>query len=437
MQEFTIPTQPAPAQDNDPLKQTLPPIPDSDVIPDENKLIKPKKKEGKVNCLVTILVILNVVSFAIAGVFAYLYFTDSNLMTPNRNSSESSATSQSTTTTTQQTPAKMYYTDKYNIFESEATGKNPAQLTQYNTEERGELRELELIDDSFLGFVRCLTAQDSVNCVILSLNPQTKEVKTVNEIDDNKFLENISWQDKDRYVYSIVDGTNLSINYFNGSTSQELKTIALPEGSRGKFIEDDARLRFSPEKDKFLSIYTTARTGFDFTIDVIDLEGDLIAKIKNATNPVWIDNDHIVYRKYSNNEAGYLYNYDLETQLAIRVEKSTSAAYSPKVFGNKMVFWDATGLGKTNLLDFDKNELTAVSENSAYIIWLSDKEVIFAKTRACQTNECDDPESLDYINQFVTEKYYIYNFETKSETEIELSKDLLENGILTSANKHI
>ncbi|MBU0975266.1 MAG: hypothetical protein ABIE03_06070 [Patescibacteria group bacterium] len=437
MQEFTIPTQeegspqPRPA-----INSSLPPIPTSEIAPDENKPIEPKKKGSNINCFVTILVILNIVSIAAAGVFAYLYFTRNNSVPKDEALPQDSEEKQEKETVDTATVQKIYFTDGYNVFQGDSDGSDQTQLTQYSVEDKGELLELELIGSDNIGFARCITDQNNLDCEIFLLDIQTKEVKTVNQLDISDYLYSLTWRDQDRYAYCTSDGANLQIIYFNGTSSVDLKTIALPEGERAEFIEDDTQLKFSPDKERIYLIDTRARSGFDFTIDILDLEGNLLAKIKDATNPSWLDNDRIIYRKYSNEDAGYLYTYDLTTQQSTKIEKSTNAAYAPKIQGSAVVFWDASGLGKTYLLDISKNELTTISEDSAYILWLSDKEVIFAKTRLCQANECQTPNSQDYFSQFVADKYFIYNTETKTEIEIAISKDVLVNGILTSQNKH-
>lgn len=438
MQEFTIPTQeagvPQPSQQND----TLPPIPPSDKTPDRISTQNPAQKEGKggkSNCLVILLVISNIVLIAATGVLAYLYFGKKDILPEENQQTEETQT----TTTTTQTPATeesyIYYTDRYNIYKAGKSGENQTQLTEYTASEDVPLIEVELINDNTIGFGKCNTVENDFGCTIYQLDIQTKEVDTVYELDGKYYLYNLTWLDQDKYTYAVSDDENILVIYFDGTKDNQLRSITLPSGGRGGFIEDDSQLKFSPEGDKLFFINTGARSGMDFNVDIFDLEGELIDKIRDATMPAWLDNDSIVYRQYSNDDAGYLYIRDLNTKESEKIEKSKIAAYNPKVNNDKIAFWEANGLGNTYVIDTAQNELTTISEDSAYILWLSEREVIFAKTRACTENECQSPESMEYFNQFVVDKYFIYDLNTKKEAEISVSNEFLENGILTDYDK--
>ena len=64
-------------------------------------------------------------------------------------------------------------------------------------------------------------------------------------------------------------------------------------------------------------------------------------------------------------------------------------------------------------------------------MWLSSEEIIIAKTRKCNPNECSFPGSLQYDLQAMIDSFYVRNIKTDTEIKIDIQTSFLKNGIVT------
>jgi len=332
---------------------------------------------------------------------------------------------------------KIFYTDLVNIFVADKDGDNKQQLTEYQLGE-GDIEELELIDGETLGFFKCENFFGEFGCEIFRLNIKTKTISIVKSLDPLVLLLQLTWAGKEEYAYTIQlpREEKLVGRYINGEKEVQLFERKVSLSTRDWFIEDDSQLRFSPNSDKLYHIYTQAKSGFDFNIYIYDLEGNLMHEIQNATNPSWRTNDSIIYRNYSNDLSGYLYERVLSSNKASRIERSVEDAYGAKVSSGNLLYWEARGRGRSHIYEFDKRYNRLLMADAAFPVWLSEDEVIFARTRKCEVGECNSPGTLEYEVQFVVDAFYVKKLSSDEEVRIDLSEETLLNGVITWLNKH-
>jgi hypothetical protein len=451
MQEFTI-------QDNNPSREAiksnkveskgkqktsekLPPIHPS-------KRDSVEKSEGgkkKRNCLVPFLIFLVIIFVIISGLLAYLYYksqqTDSTEETTVEDSPISSEEDEEieevVVTVPESLRDKIIYSDFYNIYIAEKDGSDEVQLTSYPEEET--VRDITLIDENNLGYFRCIPVEGDFGCEIFTIEINSKAISSVKDISADTHISQLTWIDLNTYLYASVneDWTIMTLTYETETGSEDIVSIPQNPAGRGGFIEDDVQLRFSPNAEKFYYIYTGGDDGFDFSVYVYDLEGALVDEIEDATKPYWVDDATIVYRSYSNEAAGYLYQRDLNTNLSEKLEQSTQSGYDPRVLDQRIVYWEASGTGKTYLYDLESDSNEAFDGDTAFAFWLTEDEVIAAKTRACGASECQMPGMTEMETQFLAEDFYIFNLETSEETKIELDAELLRYGAITWYNRSI
>jgi hypothetical protein len=381
-----------------------------------------------INKTVLIVSFLAAFFFCVAAIFAYLYFF--NEVEPVVQ--EETESRETDTPTVNLLEDKLIYTDGFNIFLSDKTGGEVEMLTDYK--EDGEIFEVELIDGANLGFARCLKGNSG--CSILTFDIAKKQAEQLRVLEADSRVRQLSWRDEQSFAYTTENQEmrKLIFVYVDGSEEQTFSTLNFSQGSRDAFVEDDAQIHFSPKGDKLYFINTKTLNGFNFSITVYDLEGNVISTIEDATDPTWIDNDSIIYRSYSNESQGYLHIFNLDDEESMRLTKSKEASYSPKVSGDKLLAWEAKGLGTGYMLGLESAEIKEFSANTAFPIWLSEDEVILAVTKKCVA-ACDLYYEADL--GFTIEAFKVFDLESESETEIELETEDLQRGILTLNNIHI
>lgn len=445
MQEFTISTpqaedttQPKEIQQQ-PVNEDITPISSAPAYkhPKTNKI-------QKVSYRVIFLGIITGILIIIAVIFAYLNIKHKiednqdvlGIEEQKEDSSDSSSVMENVPTSLKD---KIFYTDSFNIYIATKDGSDQVKLTDYKKIQGIKIEEVELIDEKNLGFSRCKRTSGNYECQILTVNLETQDVKTVKEINNDLLLMQLTWANNEQYAYTVLNNNlnKLSIKYVNRQDEKEIVEIEIFETGRREFIEDDMQLKFSPNHDRIYYINTSAGTGFNFSINVYDLEGNLLDQIEDATMPVWKDNNKIIYRRYSNSETGYLYLRDVTKKHSSNLKQSAEAAYNPKALEESVLYWEATGLGKSYLYYLQRNTTILLGDSTAFPIWLSKEEIIFAKTRKCKIAECEIQNNIEFDTQFVVEEYFVHNMKSENETKINIDTRYLKRGIVTWYNRHI
>lgn len=449
MQEFTISTPQA--EDTTQPKEIHQQPVTEDIAPTSSAPAykHPKtNKVQKINYKVIFLGIITGILIIIAVIFAYLNIkqkTENNnednqdvlgIEEQKEDTSESSSVIENIPASLKD---KIFYTDGFNIYQAIKDGSDQIKLTDYKKIQGVKIEEVELIDEKNLGFSRCKRTSGNYECQILTVNLETQDVKPVKEIDNDLLLMQLTWANTEQYAYTVLNNNlnKLSIKYVSRQDEKEIAEIEIFETGRREFIEDDMQLRFSPNHNRIYYINTSAGTGFNFSINVYDLEGNLLDQIENATMPVWKDNNKLIYRRYSNSETGYLYLRDVIKKQSSNLKQSAEAAYNPEALEESVLYWEASGLGKSYLYYLQRNTTILLGDSTAFPVWLSKEEIIFAKTRKCKIAECEIQNSIEFDTQFVVEEYFVHDIKSENETKINIDIRYLKRGIVTWYNRYI
>lgn len=326
------------------------------------------------------------------------------------------------------------YTDGFNIFQARDFGDDVRQLTDYKDEKEYKIGSMQVIDNEHIGYFKCGSDSEDTGCKIYKVVVPTEEVILVRTIDKSLKLSRLAWADLSTYAYTTVNsnGTSVNIEYVHDNNVKKIERFPPNvKGDRGIFIEDSSKLIFSPEKDRLAYIDTTAGRGFNFTVYIYDVNGGIVDKIVDATMPVWKDKDTIIYRRYANNDAGYLYKRDLVKKESSRITYSHEASYDPVIQGNFLVWWEMGGSGNTYVYDVTKSKGELLEQGSAYPVWIGKNEIMYAKTRECGQEECMDPGTIDLETQFLVEDYYVKNLTTREVIKVVVNSGDLQNGVIS------
>ncbi len=441
MQEFIIKSDEDNTEINQPpFENNVAPIP-----PKEDKLkeefvainkVEPKAKGSGLNPIIAFMMFALVISTFFAFFFAFKYF---KLKKETNQKSENNGEVLGETNTIENTSEeknqeefrdKLFYTDNINIYRASKNGKNIIKLTNYDNN-RSRIYELEIINENFLGYFRCETS-----CQINKLDIKTRKSSLVKEIEPSMKPVQLTWEDDNKLVYTFINNQTQELNivYFDNGNELLIDKILIAQGNRPSFIEDSWRLEFSPNKDKFLHIHTTSEYGLNFTTKIYDKKGNLFGEIYNSTMPAWKDNNSIVYRNYSNQNAGYLYEYNINSKQIEKIASSMPLSYLPQIANQYVVYWE--GNKNIFLLDLNTKENKLIAGNYINPIWLSQNEIILASLRNCEEYECETYGTFEYELQSVIAGYYIYNIQEEKFYDLEINPEHLNNGISTWISKH-
>jgi len=327
-----------------------------------------------------------------------------------------------------------YYTDDSNIYEYNLKNKESTQLTNFPKSITSEIIHMQLIDEKYLGFVNCDIAITRNACKLFIHNLQTDKSEVIDEIKSN--IDNISWIDNKKYIFSQYNpvNQNIEVNLIDENESKKLATIPGSISDRDKFIEDSKAMSLSPNKEKVLYINTFSNNGFNFKIYIISLEGKITDQIEDATQPRWIDNKNIIFRKYSNKRAGHLYIYNLGNKKMQKLGSNIEASYNVSVINPYISFWEPSEFSNLYIYNKQDDKLLMKEEKAAYPAWISNDKIIYGKVRKCEENECRKIGTIQYESQLIVEKYIVKNIHSGYTEEINVRNKYLENGILTWVN---
>lgn len=329
---------------------------------------------------------------------------------------------------------KLFFVRSGNVFISDKNGKNKEQLTSYS--EDGQIQSLQLIDGAYLGYFKCESAATELVCNIIKLEIATKKEESIKQFVSGAALQYVSWADSENFAYAIkekVRGT-VSVIYESSPTERVLLEYDSITSTRRSFIEDDQQLTFSPNKQHLYYINTQGKEGFDFTIYVYDVTGSELDIIEEATMPAWLDDETILYRAYSNSSAGNFYKRDIEKRMSDKLI-TPSAVYSPQVWDKKVLYWEAGSTGSTYVYNLSTGRNGLIDKNTAFGVWLSENEIIYANVRACQEGECIVG-TMDYETQFTPFQYKVKNINTEISEDIDIDPVVLRAGFVTWYHRH-
>jgi len=375
--------------------------------------------------------------FIPAGVFGYKFLgktTEIQQTTEEEGDVKGVSDAQEENTVDAAIKDKIFFVQDGNVFIAEKTGKNKEQITSYTDVE--SIESLTLIDADTLGFFSCGGEDGTLVCRIKKLNISTKSEETVEQFVPGEVLTYVAWANADSFAYTLKDTARNVIRLVYRSDSSEITLFSYEVNatSRLPFIEDDREIAFSPSGQHLYYIDTIGKSGFDFTVYVFDVTGTKLDEVTEATMPVWLSDDEIIYRRYSNSDPGHLYKRNIEQRMSDEL-MTPNAAYEPQVAGKKMVYWEASGSGGTYVYNLGTGRNAQIDKNTAFPIWISDSELIYAKVRECQEGECVIG-TVDNETQFTPYQYALKNINTEISEGIDIDPEVLRDGFVSWYHRH-
>ncbi len=286
------------------------------------------------------------------------------------------------------TEDKIFFVEDKNVFMIDKTGENKVQITDFSETDFGYPQSLQVIDNEYLGFYKCDTETGNFNCGIYRVSVDSKQLEEIIHEEPKNFVLQLGWDDKNTFAYTVENSQEGGWSIFLSKNGSKTTLNEIPSGmyGRGGFVEDSSKISFSPDGTKIFQIATSSpRDPMDFNVYVFDLSSNQLAKIENSTQPAWLDDGTIIFRR--TNEG--LYSFSLSSKTERKYEGVSSQAYEPEVLDGKMkvVYWLNEDNGQVWLLDASSGEYEMLLNNAADPLWLSEEEILLAETRECSESE--------------------------------------------------
>jgi hypothetical protein len=309
-----------------------------------------------------------------------------------------------------QTKNKIFFVENKNVFVIEKTGENKVRITNFPETDFGHPQSLQVIDDEYLGFYKCDTETGNFNCGIYQVSVVSKQPEKLIKEDPDKLMLQLGWFDKKTFAYTVESSQTgvWSIFLYKDENKTTIEEIPAAVYGRGGFVEDSSKISFSPDGSKILQIATSnPRSPMDFNVHVYDLEGNELAKIDNSTQPAWLDDKNIIFRRSGEG----LYFFDLSTKIEKKIEGASDNALEPKVLDGKsmIVYWVNEGNGQVWLLDIASNKNEKLLDDASDPLWISEEEILVSENKAC-------PDCMG--RTFSTTSVSVLNIKTKSKTKL-------------------
>lgn len=251
------------------------------------------------------------------------------------------------------TKRAIFYVKGKNIFMTDRFGKNKVQITDHPETDVGRPQNLQVIDDNYIGYYKCDTVPGDFDCRVYRANVALRQTRLILRENKETLMLQTGWYDKDTFAYTISGklAEHWLIYLYRNGEKALIKEIKGELYGRGGFIEDSGKLSFSPDGTKILHIYTSSpRSPMDFNVYIFDTDGNALAEVENATQPAWLDDRTIVFRRYP---GGGLYSLGVDTKKENKLSGISDNAYNPKVLPGtqKIVYWVNEGNGQVWMAD--------------------------------------------------------------------------------------
>lgn len=327
---------------------------------------------------------------------------------------------------------KVFYSKDNNIFSYDTKTRETVKWTNYaknktyspSYDETGkqipniEIRDIRVIDENTLGFGKCGIITGDFGCGLYTLDLKTKEVNEKKKLDSKMLILALDFASLNKFAYLVTADQKWQVFLSDNGTLKTLEDVTIETYGRGGYIEDSEKIRFSKDGKYVLQISTSSpRSPADFNIYVYDLTSGSKQVISGATQPEWLDNKTIVYRKYEKNGDGlYLYNVNTKTQE--KINGVDNASYNPIVLtdANKVIYTVYPNK-QIWLYDLNTKKNSKISDSSLNGFWVTPTKIVYEEIEPCNGREgCGG--MVDYEVKSVS------IFDLESNAKIDLVSDL-------------
>jgi hypothetical protein len=316
------------------------------------------------------------------------------------------------------TTNNLFYGLGSNIYSYDLVTEEKKELTNYPEEITSSADNISIIDAKTIGFSKCETKGGDFGCGVYTLDLEKNQIEERQKLDKDLLINksSLDFASASKFAYVVNVGKEddwgfdkYQLFLFDNGDLKLLENIDIEVYGRGGLIEDSSKISFSPDKKYLLHIDTGSPrevTGFDPNIYVYDLENNEKQIISEATQPEWLDDETIVYKKIEtviNNEEDGLYLYNISSKNKEKIIGIDDRAYMPKVLAqSKKILYRVLPNQEIWLYDFNTKQNNKVLENSSnfqrefsrYILsfsWISPTKIIYAYIEPCDENEgCEE-----------------------------------------------
>lgn len=281
---------------------------------------------------------------------------------------------------------------------------------------------LEMINEDYLVYFTSYSDKVEVYRTKID-NLEEEELINVIEKAEYTSIDKLTFADKDTFATCASYFGDISsgryYGYWNIYIYQkgQKKVIEKIHYTEADGIPETAcmGLSFSPD-DKKIVTEGLRKANFAYDIYAFDLNGKQLAKIENAANANWLDNETIIFSSRNENKI-CLFNI-----LSYEIKKCCETKdifLDPQLSRNfqKLVYWtfDWTrkdDKGTVGLLDLKTCESEKILEDASNPLWISPKEILISKNQELQSVGIDIfpiPLSFLVFNIFTKEKVEIFD----------------------------
>jgi len=283
---------------------------------------------------------------------------------------------------------KVFYSKDENIFSYDVAKKTEEKWTNYPDNDDYSLRDIEVIDGDTLGFGKCDIAVGDFGCGLYLLDLKTKKITQRVALGGEYLLLKSGWFDEDKLAYLVNTEDKWQVYLANGSNTQLVVDLDIEAYGRGGFAEDSSKIEFSPDGSRFFHIATSSpRSGTDFTTHVYNSStGAELAVITNSTQPDWLDNQRIIFRKYDADASleNGLYAYTVGSGAETKFTGTATTAYRPELLsGANKVLYENNAEKELWLYNLSLEDSTLVVENALFGFWLSPTQIVYDNIVSC------------------------------------------------------
>ena len=220
-------------------------------------------------------------------------------------------------------------------------------------------------------------------------------------------ISEIDFASPNKFAYLVTAYPKWQVFLFDNGTLRTLEDITMNLTGRGGFIEDCDKIRFSKDGKYVLQISTSSpRSPMDFNVYVYDLTNDSKQILSGATQPEWLDNNTIIYRKYEENGDG-LYLYNVNTKMQEKIDGVDNASYSPEVLtGANKVIYTIYPKKQIWLYDLNTKKNSKILDSAINGFWVTPTKIIY--------EEIELGDEMDEMGEYKIKSVALFDLETSS-----------------------
>lgn len=301
--------------------------------------------------------------------------------------------------------SKIFYGEESNIFSYDFDKDTTLQLTQFR--DKPHIYSLQIINEEYLGFVKCIGGNISeleAKCTLNTLNLEDNSINIIyqpNTKEKFKF-SGVSFQSLNKFVATVEDEDSTRSFIWDKGVITNFENLNSLTMGRGPGFDDYGGTFFSPDGKHFATLSTiSARSPNDFNIYIRDSDtGKLIHTIKDATHPSWINNDQLLFQEFiwTGSAKRSVKIFNLNTQTFEDVPGTQDSSF-PKISNDKGSFLFMYERDQTLWkYELESKTKTKLFDNAITGEWVSNKLIIYYKTGPCGEGFCFGDPPFDLVS---------------------------------------